>query len=141
MAEGNPRAKRTVYTFVDTRCPYCHQLWQQSQPWLKKGDVQIRNILVAVITPESLPEAILDANDPAQAWNQNEKNFGKNPAPGRNSSVAAVKKVNVNTALMGRLGFMGTPAIIWKDAQGQIHVLQGLPRDPPSSRRGVRGMM
>lgn len=132
IAEGNPQAQRVVYAFVDTRCPYCHQLWQQSQAYLKQGKVQIRDILVAVITPESLPEAaaIFSARDPAAAWNQNERNFGKNPAPKAGAPAAALAKVQANTKLMGRLGFNGTPAIVWKDAQGQIHILQGLPRDP-----------
>ncbi|MGH8280045.1 MAG: thiol:disulfide interchange protein DsbG [Gammaproteobacteria bacterium] len=132
VVEGNPQAKRIVYAFVDTRCPYCRQLWEQSQPWLKQGDVQMRNILVAVIAPESLPEAaaVLAAKDPAEAWNRNEKDFGKDPALTKDSPSAAIKKVNANTTLMNQLGFVGTPAIVWKDARGQIHVLQGLPRDP-----------
>lgn len=132
VVEGNPGAKRIVYVFVDTRCPYCHHLWRQSQPFVKKGDVQIRDILVGVIAPESLPEAagILDAKDPAGAWNHNEQNFGKNPAPDRHASPAAVDKVRANTALMQKLGFQGTPSLIWKDADGKIQTLQGMPADP-----------
>lgn len=132
VTEGNPKAQRIVYAFVDTRCPYCRQFWQQSQPWLTKGGVQIRNILVGVIAPESLPEAaaILAARDPARAWNRNEQNFNAPAAPAGNPSAAATAKVKSNTDLMRQLGFMGTPAIVWKDAHGQIHVLQGLPRDP-----------
>ena len=131
VAEGNPHAQRIVYVFVDTRCPYCQHLWQASQPFLKKGGVQVRNILVAVIRPESLPEAagILAAKDPTAAWQRNETNFGHNPAPTGKPPAAAVDKVRANTELMQRLGFMGTPGIVWKDAQGRIQVLQGMPRD------------
>lgn len=131
VAEGDPHAKRIVYVFVDTRCPYCQHLWQASQPFLKKGGVQVRNILVAVIRPESLPEAagILAAKDPAAAWQHNEANFGKNAAPTGKPPAAAVDKVRANTELMQTLGFMGTPGIVWKDAQGKIQVLQGMPRD------------
>lgn len=132
VAEGNPQAKRIVYTFVDTRCPYCHHLWKRSQPWLEKGNVQVRNILVGVIRAESLPEAaaILDADDPTAAWTENERNYGHNPPPKQNSSTAAIEKVRANTELMTRLGFTGTPSLIWKDGKGQIHTLRGLPRDP-----------
>lgn len=130
FAEGNPDAKRIVYAFEDTRCPYCHRLWKATQPLLKKGNVQIRTILVGVIAPESLPEAasILDAKDPAAAWNKNEEDFGKNPAPG-DASQASLAKVRANTALMQKLGFMGTPSIVWKDAGGRIRAMQGMPRD------------
>lgn len=133
FAEGNPDAKRIVYAFEDTRCPYCHRLWKATQPLLKKGNVQIRTILVGVIAPESLPEAasILDAKDPAAAWNKNEEDFGKNPAPG-DASQASLAKVRANTALMQKLGFMGTPSIVWKDAEGRIRATQGMPRDQQS---------
>lgn len=130
VAEGDPHAQRIVYVFVDTRCPYCQHLWQASQPFLKKGGVQVRNILVAVIRPESLPEAagILASKDPAAARQRNEANFGKNAAP-TGEPPAAADKVRANTELMQTLGFMGTPGIVWKDAQGKIHALQGMPRD------------
>ena len=130
FAEGNPDAKRIVYAFEDTRCPYCHRLWKATQPLLKKGNVQIRTILVGVLAPESLPEAanILDAKDPAAAWNKNEEDFGKNPAPG-DASQASLAKVRANTALMQKLGFMGTPSIVWKDAGGRVRAMQGMPRD------------
>lgn len=131
VVEGNPQAKRIVYVFVDTRCPYCHHFWQQSQPFLKDGQVQIRDILVGVIAPESLPEAaaILAAKDPTGAWNRNEANFGSNPAPANDPSAAAVAKIRANTTLMQKLRFMGTPSLIWKGADGRIHTLQGMPRD------------
>lgn len=131
FAEGDPRGTRIVYAFEDTRCPYCHKLWEASQPYLKNSHVQVRTILVAVIAPESLPEAanILDAKDPAAAWNKNEEHFGTNPPPGDSASAAAVAKVRANTELFQKLGFMGTPSVVWKDAQGKIHSHQGAPRD------------
>lgn len=131
FAEGNPKATRIVYAFEDTRCPYCHLLWQKSKPYLQRGKVQIRTLLVGVIAPESLPEAakILDAKDPAAAWNQSEENFGKHPAPADDASAAALAKVRANTLLMQKLGIMGTPGVVWKDTQGRIHVSQGMPRD------------
>lgn len=131
VAEGDDQAARIVYVFVDTRCPYCHEFWKQSQPLLAKGGVQVRNILVGVIKPESLPEAanILDAKDPAAAWQANEAGFRSNPTPATDASAAAIAKVRANTELMTELGFRGTPSIIWKDTEGKIHTLQGLPRD------------
>lgn len=132
VLEGNPQAKRVVYVFSDTRCPYCHHLWQASQPWLEHGDVQVRNILVAVISPDSLPEAasILDAADPTKAWQDNERTFGKHAKPAANAGSAAARaKVQANSELMTTLGFFGTPALIYQGADGKIHALSGMPRD------------
>lgn len=132
VAEGNPAAKRVVYVFSDTRCPYCHHLWLASQPWLQRGDVQVRNILVAVISPDSLPEAasILDAADPTAAWQTQERDFGKHAKPAADAGSAAARaKVQANSELMTTLGFFGTPAVIYKDASGEIRALSGMPRD------------
>lgn len=133
VVEGNPKAKRVVYVFVDTRCPYCHKLWEASQPYLDKGNVQVRNILVAVISPSSLPEgaAILDARDPAQAWRDNERNFGHNPRPAANEGSAASRaKIRANNALMMQFGSDGTPTEVYKDADGKVRMLQGMPANP-----------
>lgn len=133
VAEGDKNAERVVYVFTDTECPYCHKFWKASQPWLEKGGVQVRNILVAVISPKSLPRAagILAADDPAAAWKRNEANFGKQGAPGKGKpSATAERKINANNDLMVRLGFFGTPGIVYKDADGKIHTVHGLPPDP-----------
>ncbi|HET7267691.1 MAG TPA: thiol:disulfide interchange protein DsbG [Oleiagrimonas sp.] len=133
VAEGDADAKRVVYVFTDTECPYCHKFWKASQPWVNGGDVQVRNILVAVISPKSLPRAagILTAADPAMAWTSNEANFGNKDAPvNADVSAAAERKIKANNDLMVRLGFYGTPGVVYKDADGTIHTVHGLPPDP-----------
>lgn len=128
---GNPHAKRIVYAFMDTRCPFCHRMWVASQPLLKQGHVQLRVILVAVIAPASLPEGaeVLDASDPLQAWKHNEQDFGHNPDPVANAgSMLSRAKIQANTQLFTQLGFPGTPTVIYKDASGKI---QAIPGDPP----------
>lgn len=136
VAEGDSDAKRVVYVFTDPECPYCHHFWKASQEWVDSGDVQIRNILVAVISPDSLPSsaAILDAKDSTAAWRKNEKNFGKNPKPSTEPSDAARKHIDANNKLMMKLGFYGTPAIVYKDSDGNIHALRGMPPDAQSMR-------
>lgn len=137
VPEGNPKAKRVVYVFVDTRCPFCHHFWKASQPWVERGTVQIRNVLVAVIAPESLPEAagILDAADPTKAWQANERDFGKHPNPPSDAGSAAARaRIEANNALMQKLGFYGTPTIIYKAADGSIQAMQGMPQDPETMR-------
>lgn len=132
VAEGDADAKRVVYVFTDTECPYCQRFWKASQPWIAKGGVQVRNILVAVISPDSLPHAaaILEADDPARAWQKNEKHFGKGgAASGGKPSPASRQKIQANNALMMQVGFFGTPGVVYKDSEGRIHTLHGLPPD------------
>lgn len=128
---GNPHAKRVVYAFMDTRCPFCHRMWVASQPLLKQGHVQLRIILVAVIAPASLPEGaeVLGARDPLQAWARNEKDFGHNADPKPNAGSALSRaKLQANTRLFAQLGFPGTPTVVYKDADGKV---QAIPGDPP----------
>jgi len=142
VVEGNPHAKRVVYVFADTRCPYCHHLWEASQKWLERGNVQVRTIPVAVISPDSLPEAavILDADDPAKAWQESERHFGSNPKPDVDAgSKLSRQKIRANSMLMNVLGFHGTPSVVYKDADGGIRVLRGLPRDPDTLREVFGG--
>src|SRR5699024_8622205 len=111
-----------------TECPYCHQFWQKSQAWLEKGDVQVRNILVAVISRKSLPRAaaILESDDPTQAWRENEVNYGEDrPLPDKKPDAKSHKDLRENAKLMNALGFYGTPAIIYKDGDGKIRSLTG----------------
>lgn len=138
VREGSADAGRVVYVFVDTRCPFCHRLWQAYQPLLPQGHVQVRNIIVGVISKDSRPEAahILSAKDPAAAWNANEANFGHNPPPSGEAPTDAVAKVDANTRLFQQLGFVGTPALVWKDPDGHIHTLEGMPRD----QRGIQAI-
>src|SRR5690606_19854540 len=65
IAEGATQPKRIVYVFTDTECPYCHKLWEASQPHLARSDVQVRHVMVAVIARESAGRAaaLLTASD------------------------------------------------------------------------------
>lgn len=131
FSNGNADAGRVVYAFMDTECPYCHQLWEASQPWIQGGKVDFRIIPVAVISPKSLPygAAVLAADDPSQAWQENEKHFGEQGAsPDGKPSTAAIKKLRANNQLMMKLGFYGTPGVVYKDSDGHIHTLRGMPR-------------
>lgn len=140
IAEGSPKASRIVYVFNDTECPYCHHLWAAIQPKLAKGDVQVRYVMVAVIAPKSEPRAaaVLDASDPAATLRQHEQHFGNSPVqPLAKVSAATAKKLDDNAALMDRLGVTGTPAVIYKDADGKIRMADGMP--PPDMLDAIFG--
>lgn len=129
IAEGASKPKRIVYVFTDTECPYCHKLWLATQPLLVGGDVQVRHVMVAVIAPQSLNRAaaILDASDPKAALHQHESTFGHSSVkPLESVSAATKKRIAANVALMEKLGIQGTPATVYKDASGKIHIASGM---------------
>jgi thiol:disulfide interchange protein DsbG len=129
IAEGTSKPKRIVYVFTDTECPYCQKLWLATQPLLADSDVQVRHIMVAVIAPKSLNRAaaILDAADPKVALHQHETTFGHSTVkPLENVPAATEKRIAANIGLMEKLGIHGTPATVYKDASGKIHIAPGM---------------
>ncbi|MGO2383736.1 MAG: thiol:disulfide interchange protein DsbG, partial [Halomonas sp.] len=69
VRDGDKEAPRIVYTFSDPNCPYCRQLWEDAQPWVESGNVQVRHLMVGILKADS-PEkaaAILNADNPGEA--------------------------------------------------------------------------
>ena len=135
VANGSNDAKRVVYEFMDANCPYCHKFWQESRPWVKAGKVQVREIVVGILTPTSMPKGatILAAKNPSAALTKNERHYSRGEGGGgitplKNIPAAATAKVKANNQLMQSLGFFATPTIVYRDADGQVHVTQGAPR-------------
>lgn len=131
VAEGSDHPKRIIYIFTDTECPYCHRLWQATQPFLQQGDVQIRNIIVAVIAPDSLGRgaAVLAASDPHATYLAHEQHFrDHSPVQVLKQVPAAIQqKIDQNEALMDKLGIDGTPTVLYQDAKGAIRMVPGMP--------------
>lgn len=136
FAEGSAHPRRIVYVFTDTECTYCHALWLAMQPYLEQGDVQVRNILVAVIAPQSRTRgaAVLSAGDPAAAMRRHEQAYGHSPIAPLASVPAAIEAdFKANLHLMNSLGAFATPAIVYRDAAGKAHLALGTP-DPMTMR-------
>lgn len=134
VADGSDDAERVVYEFTDANCPFCHKFWESSRPWVRKGKVQVREIMVGVIKPDSIPKAatILAAKDPTKALTENEKGYddesGGGIKPLENIPEEAKKKVEENNELMQKHGFFATPILVYKDEDGKVQVTQGLPQ-------------
>lgn len=132
VADGRDDAERTIYMITDPNCPFCHKFWQQARPWVEQGRVQIRHILVGVLTASSRGRAaaILQAEDPAQALFDHE-----NAGPEQGIAVATelapqtVRQLDDNRALMLALQVQGTPGIFYFDAQGVLQIQRGAPLD------------
>lgn len=132
VQDGNPAAPRIVYTFTDPNCPYCNRFWLAARPWIEKGKVQLRHIMVGVIRQDSSTKAaaILQADSPEQALTMNERNHENGGiAPLQSVDGPTTEKLESNAALMAQLGFGGTPAIVFKRDDGTIDKMSGLPDD------------
>jgi thiol:disulfide interchange protein DsbG len=75
IADGRADAPRTVYVFTDPNCPYCNKLWADARPWVDAGKMQLRHVMVGILTPTSAGKAaaLLGNKDPAAALDAHER--------------------------------------------------------------------
>ncbi|GMV68920.1 MAG: hypothetical protein AMXMBFR76_13590 [Pseudomonadota bacterium] len=128
VAEGAAKPTRIIYSFTDPNCGYCHLLWRVTRHYHEAG-LQVRHLLVDVIKASSTGKAatILQAKEPAEALADNEARF-------RAGGVAVAEKIQDETRktltrhrqMMDRLGVSGTPAMLYKDAEGKIRLQRGM---------------
>lgn len=130
IADGAKDAPRTVYLFSDPNCPYCNMFWEQARPWVNAGKVQLRHIMVGIIREDSPGKsaALLSAKDPAKALENHEKaGKGSTLKPLKDIPAAVQAKLAANMQLMEDLELSATPAIFYKDDEGQLQQQQGAP--------------
>jgi thiol:disulfide interchange protein DsbG len=134
ITEGVQKSpKSVVYAFFDPNCPFCHFAWKALQPYETAG-LQVRWIPVAYLTESSTGKAaaILQAKDRGAALTENEQKYDLKSHEGgikaAKPNKASAKQLQDNSEFMHGFGITGTPAIVWKDAQGKIQVKGGMPR-------------
>ncbi|MBV34119.1 MAG: thiol:disulfide interchange protein DsbG [Rickettsiales bacterium] len=131
VADGSDDAPVIIYTFTDTNCPYCHKFREAADPWIKAGKVQFRHIVVAILRQSSMDKGatILGSEDPEAMMDKHNKQFSQG---GIEVDQEAVEKgqvrVQLNTNMMQRLGFGATPTSFYKDKNGKIQSVQGMPQ-------------
>lgn len=130
IADGSKNAPRVIYTFTDPNCPYCNKFWNDARPWVKAGKVQLRHIIVAILTDTSAGKAaaLLSAKEPQAALTQHEQQHasgGVKPLGQISATVSA--QLDANQKLMQQLGAAATPTIFYKDASGNLQKIQGAP--------------
>lgn len=131
VRDGDEDAERIVYELTDPNCPYCNQFWQTARPWVEAGDVQIRHVMVGILKADSVPKAatIVAADDPGAALERHERNYASGGITVADDIPEnAQDKVRANNVLMSALGYFATPTILYRDANGEIAVKQGMPR-------------
>ena len=130
IADGSKNAERVVYTFTDANCPYCNRFWQQSQPWVEAGKVQVRHVMVGILRQDSGPKAaaMLGAKDPSKALHEHNTIFDNGGIkPTFNISADIQAQLDKNYEVMKKLGVSATPVTFYKEADGSVGVRQGLP--------------
>ena len=130
IADGSNNASRVIYTFTDPNCPYCNKFWNDARPWVKSGKVQLRHVIVAILTDTSAGKAaaLLSAKDPQAALSQHEQQHASGGVKPLSQISAKVRaQLDANQTLMQPLGASATPTIMYKDASGNLQKIQGAP--------------
>lgn len=128
VSEGSKNASTVVYAFTDPNCPYCKRFWNDAQPWVKSGKVELRHIPVGVLGEGSRKKAayILAAKDQTAALVGNES--GKSPAKENAIADKQASQLDANLQLMTQVGASGTPAILYRDETGMLQLHPGAPQ-------------
>ena len=145
IADGRDGA-RVVYVFTDPNCPYCNKLWSDARPWVAAGQIQLRHVIVGILTPTSPgkaaalladkdPAAMLAAYEGQNAFTVSTALASGKPRPLADGALKPLASISpaqqaqlaANEQLMTSLKLRATPALVWRDEQGHLHVRQGLP--------------
>ena len=157
IADGRENAPRTVYVFTDPNCPYCNKFWADARPWVDAGKVQLRHVMVGILTPTSAGKAaaLLNEKNPVAALDAYERGHvasnaktlaSGQPKPLGDDGVkplapvppALQVRLDANAKLMASYGLRATPALVWKDAKGGVQMRQGAPEGDLAAIFGPR---
>ncbi|WP_416430816.1 thiol:disulfide interchange protein DsbG [Piscirickettsia salmonis] len=136
--EGKEDAPHQIYLVAEPNCSICHMLYKNLQPYIQRGQLSIRWIMVAFLkqNSEGKAAAILSAKNPVALLEQDEKTFdlktesgGIVPLAENDISVAVKMALKKNMAFFEKNGMQGTPVVIYKNKQGESQVLPGYPRE------------
>ncbi|MHB8666085.1 MAG: thiol:disulfide interchange protein DsbG [Burkholderiales bacterium] len=130
IADGSKSAARIVYVFTDPNCPYCNKFWNDARPWVTAGKVQLRHVIVAILTDTSAGKAaaLLTAKDPQAALTEHELHYASGGVKPLAQIPAATRaQLDANQDLMEQLGASATPAIFYRDAGGTLQKRLGAP--------------
>ncbi|MCE8018122.1 thiol:disulfide interchange protein DsbG [Halomonas sp. MCCC 1A17488] len=125
IADGSVDAPRTLYTFTDPNCPYCHRFWEAARPWVEAGEVQLRHIMVGILEPDSPAKAaaLLGADEPSAALHRHSS--GNDVAPSAQPRNIE-DQVYRNNQLFEELGFYATPSTLFL-LDGRLERVDGMP--------------
>lgn len=128
VQQGQSNAPHSFYAIIDPNCSFCHALFEASQTAIQNGKLAVRWVIMGVVKPSSPLKAIaiLNAKDPVQALEYNERHFnyateegGAKPSP----TVADAEMNKLSQNILALKDFISAvPVIIYKNRQGEIKI-------------------
>ena len=129
------KSAHVMYVFFDPNCPYCHKVYEMLRPQVQRGEVELRWVVIGKLMTTSTGKAaaMLEANDPTEAFYRNERGFSQEtgsfggieeePAPREET----LRRLNANHALLNRSGFDAVPALLFRTKDGKADIIRGAP--------------
>ena len=129
------KSAHVIYVFFDPNCPYCHRVYENLRPAVKRGDVELRWIPTGTLmtTSPGKAAAILEARNPTEAFYQNESGYSREtgsfggiaeePLP-QNKTLQSLDR---NLKLLQRSGNQGVPALLFRTMDGTANLIVGAP--------------
>lgn len=115
---------KTIYTFIDPRCPHCKNFIGALLPELDKGTLAIEIIPVGALTPESPAMAAYLLNAPDAPGRLRRLMSGDDQAVPSDKGYDT-SKVQANLDVMLKWQFDGTPVTTYRAKDGKIKILKG----------------
>ncbi len=127
IQDGQADAPHVLYTFTDPNCPYCHQFWEQTRPWVDAGEVQLRHIMVGILRQDSPAKAaaLLGADDPEAALRDHSAGDDIGPSAQPRDIEDQVYR---NNQLFDELGLYATPTTVYRH-EGRLQRVDGMPEE------------
>lgn len=137
ITDGKNSATHKLYVVWDPNCAYCHLLFKALRPMIDAGDVQVRWIPVAIRPhSEGKTARILNAGSDSaavalmkqdeQAFDMQTEQGGIQPlASDASGATKAFSETKTNTGFFIKNHFIGTPVILYKNAQGEPTMVPG----------------
>lgn len=122
-----------IVAFEDPNCRFCNQLSKESAPLIAAGKLRVHVVLVAFLKPDSEGRAagILQAADPAAAWQKNEAAFNELAEEGgypvAQPSFETDRTLRTNLDSLKASGQVATPTLlVCKKGQSTPSLLRGI---------------
>lgn len=134
LVQQGPDSAPRVYVFADPNCIYCHRFYEQAEPLVKAGKLQLQWAMVGFLKDSSAGRAaaILTAKDPAKALVANENGFDESSEnggidPQKHIDDATQAVLAAHAKQMAAAGGTGTPTLIYRTDKGQWAAKVGAP--------------
>lgn len=120
-----------TYPFADPNGPRCQRLRELASRWIDAGQVQLRRVMVGLLTRGSAPQAatLLASDEPQAALH---RHLADDATGGTDIetelSAAGLDRVHANNLLMQPLAPRSTPSTFYVNAAGQTDGKLGVPR-------------